>query len=78
MPGGGWRGLLSVVMIGSVAAAGGCGSSDSGTEIVRTKEQLERGVKTKAAMSAQKKLERLEKIKAPMQRKKGGPGRRGS
>ena len=71
MQGRGWRGLLAGVMIGSVAAAGGCGSSDSGTQVERTKEQTERGA------AAKKKIEGTEETGEGGRDEETGAGQNG-
>jgi hypothetical protein len=77
----GWRGLLAGIMIGTVAAAGGCGSSESGSQLMRTQAEEARLEATKKAMADEKKQQRLEQMKNPMPEKydksgkRGGPGR---
>ena len=73
----GWRGLLAGVMIGSVAAAGGCGSGGSETQIEISKERRELKTANRKEMREQMKQAMEEKTKNPAQGKRGsGPGRR--
>ena len=59
----GWRGLLAGVMIGSVAAAGGCGSGGSETHIEISKERRETKTANRKKVWAEKKQELEEKTK---------------
>jgi hypothetical protein len=72
----GWRGLLAGVMIGSVAAAGGCGSGSSETQIEISKERRELKIANRKEMREQMKQAMEEKTKNPVQGKqRRGPGR---
>ena len=69
----GWRGLLAGVMIGSVAAAGGCGSGGS-DHIEISKERREMKIANRKEMREQKKQEMAEKAKnQPRRKMRGGP-----
>jgi len=59
----GWRGLLAGVMIGSVAAAGGCGSGGSETQIEISKERREIKTANRKKILEEKKQEMEEKTK---------------
>jgi hypothetical protein len=59
----GCRGLLAGVMIGSLAAAGGCGSGGSGTQIEISKERQEIKTANRKKIMEQKKQEMEEKTK---------------
>jgi hypothetical protein len=72
----GWRGLLAGVMIGSVAAAGGCGSGGSGTHIEISKERRELKIENRKQMREQMKQAMEEKTKNRAQgTQRRGPGR---
>jgi hypothetical protein len=74
----GWRGLLAGVMIGSVAAAGGCGSGGSDTQIEISKERRELKIANRKEMREEKKQEMEERTKNPARGKmRSGPIRRG-
>ena len=73
----GWRGLLAGVMIGSVAAAGGCGSGGSETQIEISKERQEIKAANRKKMREQKKEEMEEKTNNRARGNMGGgQGRR--
>jgi hypothetical protein len=59
----GWRGLLAGVMIGAVAAAGGCGSGGSGTHIEISKDRREIKTANRKKILEQKKQEMEERTK---------------
>jgi hypothetical protein len=72
----GWRGLLAGVMIGSVAAAGGCGGSATHIEISKERQELK--IENRKQMREEMKQEREEKTKDRAQGKmRSGPIRRG-
>jgi hypothetical protein len=61
-------------MIGSVAAAGGCGSGSSETQIEISKERREMKIANRKEMREQKKQETEEKAKnQPRRKMRGGP-----
>ena len=73
----GWRGLLAGVMIGSVVAAGGCGSGGSGTQIEIPKDRREIKAANRKKIMEQKNQEMEEKTKNRARGNMGsGQGRR--
>jgi hypothetical protein len=66
---------LAGVVIGLVAAAGGCGSEKSGGQIDISKERQAIREANKQKISEEKQLEREERAKHPQVNKKGGPAR---